>query len=50
MRWHEHRLVDKAAKLGLDLRSIGHVVLLGFVRRMPWRVLLAVKDLQECAV
>lgn len=40
----------RKTKLGLDYRVKEHVVLLGFVLRVPWRALLAVWVLQKCTV
>ena len=53
---HTHVLSTSTAsstrktKLGLDYRVKEHVVLLGFVLRVPWRALLAVWVLQKCTV
>lgn len=38
-------LLTRQTKLELDIRVIGHVVFLGFVRHTPWRVLLVVRSL-----
>ena len=40
----------RQTKLGLDFLVKGHVVLLGFVLRAPWRALLVVWVLQKCTV